>query len=153
MCPRVWDIDCCRYLGPGINIGLVTPLITHGYHKPTNVYQLWSYIQKHHPGIHSSYVCNRTTTVPATCSVTPSSKFLASTHITTSKYTHHQVRVLGGNCIACASGRASTCISCYHTSCCEHCHATDGPPKIGPPDHLRQNMLLWMVPPDQVWLP
>ena len=26
------------------------------------------------------------------------------------------------------------------------CHATAGPPKRGSPDHLRQNMLLWMVP-------
>ena len=26
------------------------------------------------------------------------------------------------------------------------CHATDGPPKWVPPDHLRQNMLLRMVP-------
>ena len=27
-----------------------------------------------------------------------------------------------------------------------YCHATDGPPKMGPPDHLWQIMLLWMVP-------
>ena len=26
------------------------------------------------------------------------------------------------------------------------CHSTDGPPKMGPPDHLWQIMLLWMVP-------
>ena len=35
-----------------------------------------------------------------------------------SKHTHHQVQVLGGNCIVYASGRVSTHISCYHTSCC-----------------------------------
>ena len=33
-----------------------------------------------------------------------------------------------------------------NTEADEGCDATDGPPKIGPPDHLRQNMLLWMVP-------
>ena len=34
------------------------------------------------------------------------------------------------------------------------CHAAVGPPpQLVPPDHLRQIMLPWMVPPDQVWLP
>ena len=34
------------------------------------------------------------------------------------------------------------------------CHATSGsPPHLVPPDHLRQIVLLWMVPPDQLWLP
>ena len=31
------------------------------------------------------------------------------------------------------------------------CHATDGLPKMGPPDHLWQIVLLWMVPPDYLW--
>ena len=26
-----------------------------------------------------------------------------------------------------------------------NCHATDGPSKIGPPDHLRQFFVLWVV--------
>ena len=33
---------------------------------------------------------------------------------------HASPSVLGDNCIARASSRTSTCISCYHTSCWEH---------------------------------
>ena len=47
-------------------------------------------------------------------------QILTSTRATTSEHMHHQVRVLGGNCIGHASGRANTRISCYHTNCCEH---------------------------------
>ena len=32
-------------------------------------------------------------------------------------------------------------------------HATHGPPKMGPQDHLWQIMLLWVFPPDKVQLP